>query len=827
MILKEIIMRKFFVSVVAVFTALTFGYAADGIINGKITDSKSAKPVEYVTVTVTKKGDAKPLTGALTDNKGDFSIRSLPYGDYEVEISFIGYKTVRQPVTLTSAAKKADLKVIAIEEESEELEKVEITGMKSQMKIDIDKKVFNVDQNISSTGGNASDVLNNIPSVEVTSEGDVSLRGNSAVTIWINGKASGISSDNRAQILEQMPAENIEKIEVITNPSAKYSPEGTAGIINIVLKQNRKSGYYGSVQAGVNNYGGYNLGVNFNYSSSKLESFASFGYRKGIFKGGGENHRLNYGIDTTFLDQISTMNGNRNNFFSRLGATYHLTPADHLSLSGFAMLGGGGNDNEIRYTGNIPDSYTQSTRTTATDDRMFGGNAEFSYKHDFSKRSDIDFTLSYNQWGMKNTAEYRQNSIYADNHTSTSYQKQKTDIDPHNWNLQVDYTNAFDDSHKIEAGYKGTFGRESSPVETLSGTAAADATPTTSLYNEFIYNQDVHALYGIYSGRLGKFGYQAGLRGEYSKINTQTLGYNQSHDDVPLFKTDYFDLFPSVFLSYSLPGDNEFQVNYTRRISRPRGGMLNSFKNITDSTNISFGNPYLSPEYSNAFELNYIKNWANHILSFSGYYRSTDNVTQRISFIEDRVMKSTYENIAHSSSTGIELVLKDRLFRILDLTTTVNLYYYRLDGFTYLVENTGVTVNGNPQSDFAWDAKMIANVMLPAGITLQMTGDYRAKQPVAQGYVKARYSMDAGLRKSFDKFSLSLSGRDLFKSRRRQSVTSGDGFWQDADNWRFGRNINLTLTYNFGNTRPKRQDPRRRQQDEGGSGYDTEGGGEF
>jgi outer membrane receptor protein involved in Fe transport len=793
----------------------------DGVVNGTVIDSKSKGALESVTVMIKEKNasETKPV-GVNTDRNGKFTLRNIPYGDYILSVSSVGYKTFEQEIALTSTAKTVTLKPISLIEESELLDEVQVTAIGTQMKIDIDKKVFNVDQNIAAAGGSASEVLSNIPSVEVDSEGEVSLRGNSAVTIWINGKASGLSADNRAQILEQMPAENIDRIEVITNPSAKYSPEGTAGIINIILKENRKAGYFGSVQAGVNSRGGYNFGLNYNYSSRKLDAYASLNHRSHVFTGGSNSHRLINGEDT-FLDQITDMDGRHNNFFGRAGLTYHLTGSDHFTLNGFNMFGKGKNDNVTNYTSNIPASYIQSERRTSSSNNMLGGNAQFSYKHDFSKSSNIDFTASYNKWGMNNESVYTQTSLYSDDTQTSSYQRQTGDVGPYNWEFQLDYINTFSENSKIEAGYKGTLGREDSPVETFSGNNANDAVATPELFNRFIYNQNIHALYATYTGRLNKFGYQFGLRGEYSNVQTRSLGYGET--DMPFHTDDYLDLFPSLFLSYVLPANNEIQVNYTRRITRPRGPQINSFKNITDSTNISFGNPELLPEYSNAFELNYIKSWKNHILSFSGYYRSTDNRVQRISYLDGNIMKSTFENIAGSSSTGTEFVLKNKFAGFIDLTTTVNLFYRQLDGFSYLPEGITVPVTGVAQENFSWDAKMIANFVLPKWFSLQLTGDYRAKQLIAQGYRKANYSLDAGIRRVFGKISASINARDVFNSRKRHTVTSGTGFSQNSKNWRGGRLVGLTVTYNFGNMKPERPE-RRQDREDAGNAYDIEGG---
>jgi outer membrane receptor protein involved in Fe transport len=796
----------------------------DGVVNGTVIDSKSKEVLEAVTVIIKEKSAPdNTSTGINTDKNGRFTLKNLPYGDYILSVSSVGYQTFEQEIALTSNTKTLNLKPISLIEESELLDEVQVTAIGTQMRIDIDKKVFNVDQNIAAAGGSASEVLSNIPSVEVSTEGEVSLRGNSAVTIWINGKASGLSADNRGQILEQMPAENIDRIEVITNPSAKYSPEGTAGIINIILKENRRAGYFGSLRAGGNSRGGYNLGFNYNYSSRKLDAYASLNLGSRVFDGGSNSHRLING-ENNFLDQIADIDGRHSNFFGRAGLTYHLTTADHFSLTGFNMSGKGKNDNVTDYTSNIPGSYTQSERRTSSGNNMLGGNVQLGYKHDFDKTSNIDFTASYNKWGMNNKSVYTQTSMYPNGSQTSSYQRQTSDIGPYNWEFQLDYVNAFSDNSKMEAGYKGTFGREDSPVETFSGNSENDAVATPDLFNRFIYNQNINALYATYTGRLNKFGYQLGLRGEYSDVKTRSLEYNETEIDKPFQTNDYFDLFPTLFLSYALPADNEIQVNYTRRITRPRGHEINSFKNITDSTNISFGNPYLLPEYSNAFELNYIKSWKNHILSFSGYYRSTDNRVQRISYLDGNIMKSTFENIAGSSSVGTEFVVKNKFVRFIDLTTTVNLFYRQLEGFSYLPEGITVPVTGVAQENFSWDAKMIATFVVPKWFSLQLTGDYRAKQIIAQGYRKANYSLDAGIRRVFGKISASVNARDVFDSRKWHTVTSGTGFSQDSKNWRGGRVVGLTVTYNFGNMNPERQD-RKRDQENTENAYDVEGGG--
>lgn len=791
-------------------------------------DGELGGPLGFVTVQVKAKGSDKIIQGSITGDNGGYVINGLKKGNYVVTFSYVGYKEVSKNISITRNNQVLNLGELTLVEDANRLGEVEVVAKKPQMRFEIDRKVFDATQDISSEGGSASDLLSNIPSVEVDNEGEVSLRGNSSVTIWINGKASGLTSDNQADILEMMPAEDIKQVEVITNPSAKYSPEGTAGIINIVLKDDRKPGYYGSVKVGADTDGGYRASGNINYSSSKVDAYANINYRKRAFTGGGITSRQNT-ADNSFLNQTSESDGSHNNWFGRFGATWHITRKDDLGVNLTGMLGGGDNGNDIHYisTDGQRNTIYTSDRSTNNDSDMKMYNIELNYVHKFSDRSNIDITLSNNQWKNDGLSVYQERYIYTDGRPdSTSYQTQDNNMNDKSWEVQVDYTNTLSEFAKIEAGYKGVFQRNGSPVDTYEGATAETITQNRKLYNNFKYNQDVHALYFTYGGKWGNLSYQAGLRGEYWTVETLSKNYDQEFNGAPAeaFSKDFFKLFPSAFLSYALPKNNEIQVNYTRRLRRPWGGQLNSFRNTSDSRNISFGNPELTPEYSHSFELNYIKLWeSGHTLSLSGYYRSTDDVIQRIRFLNtaENVMYTTSENVARSQASGMEIVGKNSLFGFLDLTTTVNLYYSKLDGFSYLPEGAETPVTGETDESFNWNARMIANFSLPWGISLQATGSYNSKRLMAQGYREPNYALDMGLRKSFlkDKLTLSINARDLLDSRRFRTVTSGDGFWQDSENWRGGRRVGFTLTYNFGNMgKRKSQAPNRHMGGEDGPG---------
>ena len=800
-----------------------FANETDGKIKGIVMDGELGGPLEFVTVQVKAKGSDKIVQGSVTGSDGNYMIGGLKKGEYVVTFSYIGYEEVSKNISISSDNQILSLGELTLEEDANQLGEVEVVAKRPQMRFEIDRKVFDATQDIAAEGGSASDLLSNIPSVEVDNEGSVSLRGNSSVTIWINGKASGLTADNQADILDMMPAGDIKQVEVITNPSARYSPEGTAGIINIILKDDRKPGYYGSVKVGADTDGGYQASGNINYSSSKVDAYANLNYRNREFKGGGITSRLNT-TDNSFLDQTNDSKRQHNNWFGRFGATWPITKSDDLAFNVTGMTGGGDNSENIHYN-----SIDSQKNTIYTSDRITNGdsdmkmyNLELNYVHKFSENSNIDLMVSNNQWRRDGMNIFRQSTVYTDPSQTANplYQTQENEIKDKTWEVQADYTNKISDMARIEAGYKGTFQRNASPVDTYTGTTAEDIRQDESLYNRFLYNQDVHALYMTYGGKWNKLSYQAGLRGEYWRVDTRSLDFDQEFNGKAseTFEKDYFKLFPSAFISYALPKNNELQVNYTRRLRRPWGGQLNSFRNISDASNISFGNPELTPEYSHSFELNYIKSWeSGHTLSLSGYYRSTDDVIQRIRFLntEDNVMYTTSENVAKSQASGLEIVGKDKLFKILDLTTTVNLYYSKLDGFSYLPQGAETPVIGDTDESFAWNVRMIANFSLPWGVSLQGTGNYNSKQLMAQGYREPNYSVDLGLRKSFlsDKLTLSINARDLLDSRKFRTVTAGDGFWQDSENWRGGRRVGFTLTYNFGNMNKKKDKSKSRSEE--------------
>ena len=823
------------------------GMQAQGVVRGRIIDKQTEEAMQFVNVKLSASGTGKMVRGAMSDVKGHFAMSDVPDGQYVLEVSFVGYKTVRRQVTLSPQKRTINFTAIYLAEDTKTLKEVQVTGQRSQMKLEVDRKTFTVDEMLAATGGSVSDLLENIPSVEVTTDGEISLRGNSSVEVWINGKASGLTSDNRAEILQQIPAESIERIEVIDNPSAKFSPEGTAGIINIILKRDHRAGYYGSLQTGANIRGGWNVSGNINYSSKWVDAYANLGYRRRKGEGGNESDQRYRDNEAAPFSSYQQSKGDNNNngggLFARAGLTFHLSDADDLSLSGMTMHGNRSNDNLTTYEYGtyddlglqVPDRNLRRQTWGDGDNHMYNG--ELSYTHKFNDKGThkLDASVSFNRWKSDGSNEYlNDTTTLATQLKSYSYQYRPMNINNRNWEAKLEYENQMTENFKLEAGYNGRFAHENTPQQSYEYAAQGEAVRLAIddprlqedpfFYNRFIYDMDVHALYATANMKFGRLGVMAGLRGEYWKVDTRSIDYYQNQEP---FEKDYFQLFPSLFLNYELTETSQLQLNYTRRLRRPWGGQLNSFKNTRDASMIEFGNPLLTPEYTNAFSLNYLKTWTAHTLSISTYYRPTTDVMQRIRYQGEydghATMFMTNFNVAKSQSAGAELILKDKLFRILDLTTTVNAYYYKLDGFSTTIE--GQQVSGEGNENFAWDARVLASVILPYSITVQATGNYRSRSVITQGHRKANGSLDLGLRKSFlnKTFSLAVNWRDVFNTRHFENYTEGPTFWRHQKNWR-KPNLNVQLTWNFGNMTSQKKKPDREDGQGGGEEDNTFGG---
>lgn len=821
---------KIFLFLLTTIFTETAVYAGDASVRGVIIDRATKETLPMATVQLFVGYESKPIAGMVTDTAGAFKFSSLEYDNYRLEISYVGYENRSILFSLSYAENNVNLHRIRLKQDEAMLQEIVVTGRQSSLQMDIDKKVFLVNESAHTDGISASEILKDIPSVDVDAEGTVTLRNNEAVEVQINGKSSGLTAENQGDILEQLPAGSIEKIEIITNPSAKYNAEGSAGIINIILKENRESGYYGTVSGGLvypwDSKLGASLSGNINYNVKNIDISASAGYFNRHNTGDGYSDRLKYGADTTFLRQDEDYNFKMNSGFLRLGINYKINYRSSLSASGMAAIGERDRESDIASRqGSLlngqKEQHSQQTRNnySEADRKMFSLSLDFDHRFDRDGEK-ISTSVGYSGNYKKNNAEYRQMSFDQDGTSiagSNSLQTQDTDDGMSTYLLQCDYVNPYSLTSKFELGYKSTFSQSNSQCDSyIKEGNATIFTPQHGLFNDFDYNQNVHALYATYGTRINKFSTSLGLKGELTEINWEQ-NLTEEKDD----KDPYFDLFPTVFFGYSFSKTNELQISYTRRINRPRSRFINPYHNVSDSANISFGNPDLDPEYTNSFEMNYIKSFENHTVTSSVYYKRTNNVIQSYSWMDGNSLMRTYANMSKSNSSGFEIVMKNR-FKKLSFTSSANIYYYQLEGGNFSIYessgNEGITrhdVSIKERNSLSWTARMAADITFPLDFFGQISGNYNAPQAIAQGKRLESYQLNASLKKSFmkKKLTATISARDILNSRSRKSETWSDDFEQTSDFHWNGRNISLNLSYRFGNSKPSKENKDKKEQE--------------
>ena len=815
--IDAILMKRLLFSTIFSLSSLLF-FAQQISIKATVYDETNKQPMSFVGASLLK-GDSL-INGTMANDKGVFLLENVGIGTYQLKVTFLGYEPKILTLNLSGKNTNVNLGPIYLKEDSKMLKDVEIVAQGTQMKFEVDKKVFSVDQNIASAGGSVTEVLENVPSVEVDPEGNISLRNSTNVEVWINGKPAGLTEENRAQILEQMPAGSVESIEVITNPSAKYSPEGTAGIINLVLKKDRKAGYFGNATAGIilpaRSKMGQLAGINFNYNKGKVDAYLNVGFRNWWHIHEGITDRYYFsGADTSSsLYQTIDNSLNRMGANGRFGLTYHINDKHSIGISGFGITGEGSNEELVGY------DFRDSVNAVVSDyDRDIyetglrnSGNATLDYAWLIDKKgSELRSSLSYAFFQIERDANYLQ-TVNAGSAFPLD-QIQNLDASNNSLHFKTDFVKKYSENSKLETGVdiKKQIRESYSDGANKIG---ADYIDVPSMYNSYDYEEQIYGYYATFGTKIKKFRMMGGIRGEYTLVNTNSIS---ELENISNLKED-FQFYPSAFFAYNISKKDELQFNYTRRIDRPRGRRLNPYHDYSDSTNISYGNPYLKPEFTSAFELNYVKTFGKNdksMLSTSLYSRYTDNVIQRVRFINDGVLNSTYINITQSQSSGVEIISKNSIAKFLNLTTTVNMFYYYLKPSAYEF-SPSQTVNIDGNESFSWDARVLMNIMLSKTFAGQITGKYASPKATPQGETRSNFILDIGMRKSlFNKLvNVSLAVRDVLNSRTRITDTYGTDFSQYDEFANVGPNVTLSVTYNFGNGDKKKA---KNKQDEDGN----------
>ncbi len=753
------------------------------MVAGWISNDKN-EAIPYAAVEIYNSSDSTAITGAATDEGGKFSL-NVPAGNYFLKVSFLAYapKTITD-IQLTENTMKS-LGQITLEAEGILLDDLEIVEERSQMELHVDKRVFNVGKDMANIGSNASELLDNIPSVNVDMEGNVSLRGSENVRILVDGKPSGLVGLSNTNALQNLQSSLIEKVEVITNPSSKYDAEGEVGIINLVLKKEKGKGVNGSFTATTGYPHNHGLTYNLNYRRKKVNLFSNFGFNYREGPGGGHNY-LEYEFEeelVKYRTERKHVRGGLSNSI-QFGADYFLNDKNTITVSGLYKYSNGKNNASVIYRDFDANDVLLNTtvRTDTEAEPSHNLEAAFNYTKTFTKKDQKwSFDAKYNLRDDTETTEYLEQST--DPLIADLVQKSDNTEDEQNWLFQTDYIHPFSKDSKIETGLKATF-RAIENDFTVQQRFDNQFEILPEFDDQLLYNENIYAAYIMASNKTGKFSYQGGLRAEYSDIRTELIESGESNP------RQYLNLFPSIHLAYEFANQNTFQVSYSRRISRPRFWYLLPFITFSDRRNRFGGNPNLNPEYTDSYEAGYLKNFDKGSFLASAYYRHSTGVIGRITLVNEAGNTDLKPiNLATKDAYGAESNLTLNLTPWWRLTTNANVFYFETEG-----EYEGVDYS---TSGTTWNAKMNHKFKLPGKIDLQTSFDYRAPQNSIQGRILSMYAWDAGISKDLlkDKATLTFSVRDLLNTRKRRMINDTPELYSEFEfQWR-SRQFLLSFNY--------------------------------
>jgi outer membrane receptor protein involved in Fe transport len=762
-------------------------------INGKITgylfDAQTGSPIEYGNIAVFSLKDSSLVTGSVSNKAGFFEIDNLKPGRYFCKTSFIGYESkIISDLMITPKNTEIDLGEINLSQKSIAMGTVEVTGQKEMYTYNIEKKVINVDKMLTSVGGTAVDILQNIPSVNVDADGTVSLRGNTNLTILIDGKPNGMVAVSPEDALAQIPASSIESIELVTNPSAKYDPEGTGGIINIILKKNSATGFNGSISANAGTRDKYNGSINLNYRIDGFNFFGSY------------DRRSNYSTDfaTTertsnfLLNQNSASTGVRGGSSANIGFDYFLNDYNTFTFS-FQRRGFGGDNNTELFNTQYPNDYSffdAFSRNSISNRNMSSKNYSFNYKKTYEEKFrefTVDFSYSDNKMDASSLIEQISS-------TNSKYTKTES----HNVNSQyrgaLNYVHPFDKTSKLEVGAEFNYRNPNMHFNYFNYTNTGLIEDLLKR-NYFDYKLQTYALYFTFSNSLFEgFAYQLALRGEqaYTKSKSEITGFT--------FDNNYFSLYPSLHISYQPSQIHEIQFSYSRRVDRPSNRQLNPFVDYSDSLNISYGNPFLKPQYINSYEISYGLFLGKTSFTTSFFVKNTNDVISSISKLgDDGINRTTFENIAKSTSYGMEFIAMQPISSWWRLNGNVSVYKYKF-------ENNGANIS--PYDNFSWSLKLNNNFTLWYDIQMQLMLNYNSPSvAVSSGWggnsvnsqtkLDAIYFADLAMKKDFMDGNLSVMLRisDIFNTRKFSSTVNGYNFVSTSTRTNDSRNIFLGISY--------------------------------
>ncbi len=779
-------------------------------ITGSIIEASTKQPLEYATLILTHV-KSKKVTGGVTNMKGKFSIE-VPKGTYDMKVEFIGFKTKKLPQK--KLIENTSLGTISLKEDAETLDEVEIIAEKSTVEIRLDKKIYNVGKDMTIKGGNASDVLDNVPSVNVDAEGAVSLRGNENVRILIDGKPSALVGLSGTDALRNLPADAIEKVEVITSPSARYDAEGTAGILNIILRKGKITGFNGSVNLSIGNPDLFRLNGNLNYRTKKINIFSNLGYsyRKGPGNAFSDFTNLENGVITGFRTEQRNYKRKNNNYNGSIGLEYYLDKKSSLTGT-FFYRDSNGDDIATNITNNLDQNRNNITTINRVENENEDGiDKQFSLNYtnkldDKGQKLTVDFQISDN-----NEDEF---SSITDNNTLSELNSQFTKSN--NTLFQIDYVLPIGKKHQLELGHKSDFQNLDSDFRVRNATGGL-LNPDPS--NAIEFKQNIYAHYAQFGSKFDKFSYLLGLRVEITDIDLLLLNTGEFSDK------NFTEWFPTINFGYELNDTDNVTLGYSRRLRRPRYWFLNPFETRSSPTSVFKGNPDLNPTYTNSFDLGYITRLGKLTLNSSLYYQLSTDLIRPVSIIEERIINEKPTNVFvrqpvnlnDETRYGFELTANYNPAKWARFSTTFNFFAFNTEAFNYLStapDGTQITTILPEVDNSSWFARFNSRITLPAKIQWQTRIMYRGPQENAQSKREDMFVTNLSFSKDIfkEKASVVLNIRDLFNDRKRQSTTYNPNrnnpstiAYQEFQ-WR-ERQITLSFTYRF-NQKKKRERPRR------------------
>jgi len=777
-------------------------------ITGKVIDKDSNQPLEYATIAFFSKRLNKMITGGITDIKGNFNI-PVPTGMYDIHIEYISFKT--QTISDKRISTNENLGTFSLNINTEALDAVEVIAERTTVEIRLDKKIYTVGKDLTVSGGTVSDVLDNVPSVSVDAEGNIALRGNDNVRILINGKPSGLVGLNSTDALQQLPAEAIEKIEVITSPSARYESEGTAGIINIILRRSKLQGLNGAITGNIGNPDAAGISGNMNYRTGDINFFntTSYSYRE---TPGHSYIFTEYKTNGNFLDEKRDWTRIRKGLTTNIGLEWYINDSASITTS----LVFSNSDNETNSINKLL-QFDENLILTSETIRL---NPEF---RDFKTiQYSVNFTKDFEKSGHKLTFDFQ----YEDNDQNRSSliienglnsEKNKTFEDETSILLRLDYVLPIGENSQFELGYRGDFSDKSTDYTVeLFNQSINDFEVDITLSNLFNYKVYINAAYTQFGSRINKFSYLLGLRLENTQV---TIDQPTSGD---FKKKNYTGLFPTVNLNYEISEDENITLGYSKRLRRPRGFFLNPFPSRSSLTNVFQGNPDLDPSYSGKFDLGYLKSFGKITISSSLYYQHTTNVINFVSIVTGETVVVDGQDLPVINRTPINIAVNDRY------GFEFNLNYnptrkWRINGdFNFFKTITEGDFNGTnfDSDDVSWSIRLNNKYTLPGKIDWQTNMRYRGPRDDSQNKRKGSFSASIAFSKDIfkEKASIAFNIRDLLDSGKFRGDIETETFFSTREiQYRGGRSFNLSFTYRF-NQKKKRERNRN-----GGGDFEFEG----